>query len=165
MIFSLCFGISSSTVYPHFAFFFCLFVCTFWWCFNCLVVLIFLSYKFLYCTFGYWLRYFYFSALCTTTEAESDEEEVLICYKKFRSHEERPKVVVLLWKMVLGRFLLKGLFLLPAFFNASSDQPIATCNNCCRRGNHKEMDNSRWSVRSQWKWCQTPLCDKGLPQG
>ena len=67
--------------------------------------------------------------------------------------------------MVLGRFLLKGLFLFLAFLNASSGQPIATCNNCCRRGNHKEIDNSRRSVGSQWKLGQTPLCDKDLPQG
>ena len=75
-----------------FFFFFCLFVCLFarfWWCFDCFVVLLFLSYKFLFCTFGYWLRYFHFSASCATTEAKSDEGEVLICYKKFRSHEDR----------------------------------------------------------------------------
>ena len=67
--------------------------------------------------------------------------------------------------MVLGCFLLKGLLLFLSFLNASSAQPIATCNNCCRRENHKEIDNSRRSVQSQWKWGQTPLCDKDLSQG
>ena len=172
VIIPLCCGISSSTVsYPLFVLFFFVVVCLFARFGDVSIVL---WYFFFSGTYSFSarlvdvpvvLRYFYFSVLFAATKAKTAEEEVVICYKKLRSHEERPKVVVFLSKMLLGLFPLKGLFLFVAFLNASSGQPIATCNNCCRRENHKEIDNSRRSVRSQWKWGQTPLCDKNLPQG
>lgn len=39
------------------------------------------------------------------------------------------------------------------------------CNNCCRKTNHKEIDNSRRSVKSKWKLGQVALCDKDLKKG
>ena len=47
-------------------------------------------------------------------------------------------------------------------FARALSQQIPACNNnaCCQKLKHKELDNSRRSVQSQWKSGQTPLCDK-----
>lgn len=61
--------------------------------------------------------------------------------------------------------LLRNAFFLLIVCHVSVAQPLASCNNCCDKGNHIEIDNSRRSVLSQRTSGQTPLCDKDLTQG
>lgn len=60
-------------------------------------------------------------------------------------------------------FPLKFGILALAFTHAASAQQI--CNNCCIKGNHIELDNSRRSVQAKWTSGQIPLCDKDLNAG
>lgn len=78
---------------------------------------------------------------------------------------ERGAIALFQTKMELSPFLLKSALLVLAFASASSGQNLATCANCCQRGNHKELNSSRRSVQSEWKSGQEPLCDINLEPG
>ena len=64
--------------------------------------------------------------------------------------------------MSLRRFLLDCATLVFALSLSYGQQ---TCNNCCQKPNHKEIDNSRRSVESKWESGQVALCDKDLAEG
>ena len=68
-------------------------------------------------------------------------------------------------KMDRCRFLTTCAILVLAFSHSSSGQQVATCNNCCKKQNHQEIDNSRRSTQSQWKSGQVALCDRKLTAG
>ena len=60
-------------------------------------------------------------------------------------------------------FPLKFVILALAFTHAASAQKV--CNNCCTKGNHIELNNSRRSVQAKCTSGQIPLCDKDLKAG
>ena len=100
-----------------------------------------------------------------TTIRNSFRLFVCLFSRGIRTQEKEGSVSIVSMKMELCRFLLKSAFLMLTFTRTSSGQATAICDNCYQKENHKEIDNSRHSVLSEWKSGQEPLCDADLQPG